>query len=551
MSAPAAQIPAAKAPPPDTPAFPEDLQELVNLGYKLLHESKFQQALAFANEGIRRAPEVAICYSLAANAYLRIGEFRKATRHAFEASIRIKDRKLPAATIIGISQTLNLVGETHLSYETLSHIDENDPQNVGQLVPLGRQYSALEDQHSALRLFDKAEALGVDDPISNHMRGIVRSFTGPEKLAIEYCKKAIAAAPDYAFGTWSLSQHDQKEGAEERIANLHRMLARENLPVGDATYLHHALFREYDRRDETDLAWLHLARQAELRRSTYNYYDKARQDRIYQQIIDATSGDFMARAVPNPIPDQPIFILGMPRTGTTLLERILGNHPDVHTCGELNDFRAQVQWAADHRFGNGLDEKVGEIIRTINYPVVGQRYLQKTHWLHRGKPVFVDKHPNNFVWAGLILRAIPHARILNLRRHPMDSCFSNLKELFNADVYPYSNRLDELGAYYRNHWKLHHHWHAIAPGRILDVRYEDLVTRPDETAQRVLDYCGLRRVEGVTDILANKKPTTTASALQVRKPIHKKNVGGWKRYKRQLEPLRQQLKDLIELYEKG
>jgi hypothetical protein len=246
----------------------------------------------------------------------------------------------------------------------------------------------------------------------------------------------------------------------------------------------------------------------------------------------------------------PIFVVGMPRTGTTLLERILGNHPQIKTCGELNDFRQQMQWANNQRLSLTLDPAIGDFVARLDPTVVGNRYLIKTQWVAERDGLYVDKHPMNFQWCGPILKAIPHAKIIHLRRHPMDSCFSNLKELFAHQYYPYSYALDELATHYRNYARLMRHWHAIAPGRILDVRYEDLVTQPDIETRRVQAYLGLPEVDGVTDILANKKVTTTASTLQVRQPIHTRNVGGWQRYAAGMAPVQALLADLIADYER-
>jgi hypothetical protein len=157
----------------------------------------------------------------------------------------------------------------------------------------------------------------------------------------------------------------------------------------------------------------------------------------------------------------------------------------------------------------------------------------------------------NFFSCGPILKSMPHAKIIHLRRHPMDACFSNLKELFAKGYYNYSYSLDELANHYRNYDRLMRHWHAIAPGRILDVRYEDLVSQPEEEARRVQEYLGLPSVEGVTDILANKTITTTASTLQLRQPIHRRNIGGWRRYETGLAPLREALAPQVAAYEAG
>jgi hypothetical protein len=232
-----------------------------------------------------------------------------------------------------------------------------------------------------------------------------------------------------------------------------------------------------------------------------------------------------------------------------LLERILGNHPDIETCGELNDLRQQIQWVNNLRLNLTMTPELGPYVARLDADLLGHRYLAKTRYHAKGKAFYSDKHPLNMLWCGPILKALPHAKIIHLRRNPMDSCFSNLKELFAPQYYPYSYALDELGAHYRNYDRLMRHCHAIAPGRILDVRYEDLVTHPDREARRVQEYLGLPHVDGVTDILANKKVTTTASTLQLRQPIHTRNVGGWTRYAHGLRPLQAQLRDLIHAYE--
>ena len=221
---------------------------------------------------------------------------------------------------------------------------------------------------------------------------------------------------------------------------------------------------------------------AQARRSVTEH-DAAQETAAYDALIAATPAGFLDACADVPRDATPIFVVGMPRTGTTLLERILGNHPQIKTCGELNDFRQQMQWVNNRRLTLTLDEDIGEYVARLDPTLLGGRYLAKTAWRAEGSAFYVDKHPMNFQWCGAILKALPHAKIIHLRRHPLDSCFSNLKELFAHKYYPYSYALDELATHYRNYARLMRHWHAIAPGRILDVRYEDLVSQPDVEAQ--------------------------------------------------------------------
>ncbi|HMB43755.1 MAG TPA: sulfotransferase, partial [Luteimonas sp.] len=378
--------------------------------------------------------------------------------------------------------------------------------------------------------------------------GIVLSFTGPIDQAVAACEESVAKAPGYGHAHWSAAQFARKDGARERVERMHAALQLEGLSNEDITYLHYGLFKELDTLDDTDAAWESLMAGAQARRSVTEH-DGARETAAFDALIAAMPRSYLDECADVPSDVTPIFVVGMPRTGTTLLERILGNHPQIETCGELNDFRQQMQWANNRRLTLTLGADIGEFVAGVDANVVGQRYLAKTQCLTKGKAFYSDKHPLNMVWCGPIMKALPHAKIIHLRRNPMDSCFSNLKELFAPQYYPYSYALDELGVHYRNYNRLMQHCHAIAPGRILDVRYEDLVMHPEREARRVQDYLGVPAVEGVTDILANKKVTTTASTLQLRQPIHTRNIGGWTRYARGLAPLAAQLQDLIGVYE--
>jgi hypothetical protein len=281
----------------------------------------------------------------------------------------------------------------------------------------------------------------------------------------------------YGHAHWSAAQFGRKDGGLSRIERMRAALQEDGLSNEDITYLHFGLFKELDTLDDTDAAWDALVSGARARRSVTNH-DASRETAAFDALIAATPASYLEQVADVPRDATPIFVVGMPRTGTTLLERILGNHPQIETCGELNDFRQQMQWANNRRTSLTLDVDVGPFVAGLDANVLGKRYLAKTKWLTRGKAFYSDKHPLNMLWCGPILKALPHAKIIHLRRNPMDSCFSNLKELFAPEYYPYSYALDELAAHYRNYNRLMQHWHAIAPGRILDVRYEDLVMHP-------------------------------------------------------------------------
>ncbi len=441
------------------------------------------------------------------------------------------------------------VGEHQLAHAVLGFIDREHPESADAMLDVGRLYSVLEDQEQALLCIRLARAAGRNGAFIDHMEGIVLSFLGPIDKAVAACEASVAKSPAYGHAHWSCAQFGRKDGARERIARMRAALELPEIENDDVTYLHYGLFKELDTLGDTEAAWESLMAGAQARRSVTEH-DAAKETAAYDALIAATPAGFLDACAEVPADAAtPIFVVGMPRTGTTLLERILGNHPQIQTCGELNDFRQQMQWVNNRRMTLTLDEDIGEYVARLDPAVLGHRYLTKTAWVTEGKGLYVDKHPMNFQWCGAILKAMPHAKIINLRRHPLDSCFSNLKELFAHKYYPYSYALDELATHYRNYARLMRHWHAIAPGRILDVRYEDLVSQPDVEAKRVQAYLGLPEVEGVTDILANKSVTTTASTLQLRQPIHTRNVGGWRRYAAGMAPVGALLADLVRDYE--
>lgn len=481
--------------------------------------------------------------------YLEAGQPRRATRSAFVASLHARGR--PWGDVLAISRSLLNVGEVHLARSVLKFINPELPQNHAGLIELGRQHSTLEENEKALQCFLKARELGTDSALLHQMLGIVYSFLGPVEKAAEHCDRAVTLAPGYGHAHWSRAQlvkSGKQDGGHERIERMRKALVEvKDLPLESATFIQYALFREHDALDETDAAWTAISEGARLRRSQLKF-DTKHEDMVFDRLIAANKAPVPETNPEVPTERTPIFIVGMPRTGTTILERIIGNHPDVTTCGELNDFRMQMQWVGRMRMPVHLDGRIGAMLERMDYTLLGRRFLEKTHWLTGDKKFYSDKHPNNFLYVGMMLRAMPHARVINLRKSPMDACFSNLKELFAPGYYPYSYTLPELAHHYRNYTRLMQHWHAIAPGRILDVRYEDLVGEPEVQAKRIQKFLGLSAVKGTTDITANKKVSTTASTLQIRQPLHTRWVGAWKKYEQQLAPMEVLLKDLIETY---
>jgi hypothetical protein len=232
--------------------------------------------------------------------------------------------------------------------------------------------------------------------------------------------------------------------------------------------------------------------------------------------------------------------MGLPRSGTTLVDRILSSHSAVQSLGEINDLAyaviGQVYGAMD---ADAAPPERTELVRRsalIDHAVLGDNYLRRVAGYARNRPRFIDKTPWNFLYLGLIALALPGARIVHVRRNPLDSCFALYKTLFR-DGSPYSYDLHDLARYYLAYDKLMAHWRSVLPGRFLDLDYEHVVRSQQPATRELLDWCGLPFEPQCLEFHSNPAPAATASAAQVREPLHARSIGIWRNYAAQLVPL--------------
>ncbi|MES2049635.1 MAG: sulfotransferase [Pseudomonadota bacterium] len=318
----------------------------------------------------------------------------------------------------------------------------------------------------------------------------------------------------------------------QHIAELSQKL--DQLPVANAgeVPLCFALAKEYEDLGEAKKSFAYLQRGANRRRSMLAYsveQDVAAMARI-QQVFTA---EVLAKAPP-PVASEPsFFILGLPRSGTTLVDRILSSHSKVSSLGEINYFAyGLMQLAA----GSGGKLEMIQRSAQIDMAKLGQIYRAGITAYGNPAAHLINKTPQNYLYLGLIRMALPGAKIIHLRRHPLDSCYAMYKTLFRMG-YPFSYSLDDLGQYYLAYHRLMQHWREVMPGQFLDLDYETLVDQQENTTRTMLEFCALEWEEGCLDFHKNTSPAATASAAQVRQPVYRSSLQRWREYAEELAPL--------------
>lgn len=519
------------------------------------HESELQRARAFESTGdlaSARAVYLAILDADGDQLFVRMrlsaleqvtGHYRLSLEHTLKAADSVRKNR-DWKQLSAVARRLLSFDEYAAVHDLIMGADWTDADVLANSAILSQQLWLTDHFPEALRLIDVATARVRPSHVLSYSRANALRYCGRMDEATAEYERCIELAPDYAYAHWSLAYHQPASPPGARIDRIKRAQARTPGPAIEQAYLSYALFKEFDEAGDTGSAWTALQTGARIKRQSIRY-DSAREQEGYSAMRQLVTSDFVKGRGAEPLAGQraPIFIVGLPRSGTTVLERILGNHSLVASAGELNDFTSALCWHADRFPGNALDATSIGRMRQIDFAQAGKTYLARTQYKAPGGEYMIDKNPLNFFNAGYICRALPMARIICVNRAPMDSCLSNLKELFSGEAYGYSYDLVELADHYRRFRALGEHWREVMPDQTHFVDYEDLVSDPSGASKRVMEFCGLPFEPDCIDITRNQAPVSTASSSQVRQPINTKGVNAWSRYSAQLEPFRERIQE--------
>lgn len=406
--------------------------------------------------------------------------------------------------------------------------------SIPLLLAFAAQLSYLNLPERAMPFLDEARRADPDYPPTLLSRAQVLTYLGRFEEAHADLDRCERRAPGLAKLYWLRSNLPGRRASDGAIATMEGMLRRSDLRPDDAAMVGFALHNELDRHGRHEQAWHALQAGCRAKRAVVSY--QARE-------TEALFGELRA-SLPTGRDDQggsdsatvPIFITGMHRSGTTLLEQMLSAHPEVHATGELYDFTSALRDATDHHCRGVLDRVIVARANTVDLARVGATYLKGVRWRIEGRRFFTDKLPSNFLNIGYIARALPNARILHMVRDPRETCFSNLRELF-SDANPYSYEMTELAHYYRQYSALMEHWRRSLPGRVLDVDYARLVREPEPVVRDVCAFVGLDFDPAMLDPRSSRRAVATASAVEVRQGIRARDVPKWKPYEAWLQPL--------------
>ena len=408
--------------------------------------------------------------------------------------------------------------------------------NPNAYMLLGATYAAAGRYTNAIEAYRLSLRLLPDNPKS--MSGLAHNLktVGQQDEAIEIYRKNIEKNPLFTESYWSLANLKTFRFTDEDVENMEQLLLHPDIPEEAQVHLYNALGLEQESRLNFDKAFEYFSECNSIRRGS-QYYDPVETESLHDQIIEVFDQQFVTQQRTDIKFDvAPIFIIGLPRSGSTLLEQILASHSQVEGTHELTDLSRVVQEIPDILNLHAYFPKSLRKASQDGFGALGQKYLNRTSKYRSGCPFFTDKNPNNFIYAGLIHLMLPNAVIIDARRHPLDSCLGSFKQLF-AKGQTFSYELTEIADYYLQYDRLMAHWNEVLPGRVLDVRYEEVVNDLETQVRRILQHCGLPFEEQCLHFHETDRAVKTASSEQVRKPIYSSSVNLWRNYEQHLEPL--------------
>jgi len=488
----------------------------------------FEQALAILPGDPDLLLQLSYMQSLA-------GHYRLAHRYALQAAKGHARQPEVVKELLARLRTFNEIPTMSACIERLLPMSGIP---IPLLINIAAQLTYAGQPERAIAFLDEAARGDPDYPPTLLSRAHVLIYLGRFEAAGADLSRVLKRAPHLAQGYWLQSQVRRQGQGDNHVEQIAAQLQVPQRTAQDQALLGFALHKELDDLGRHDEAWRALVSGCVSKRAAVRY--DAEQNTCMFDGLRRFTPRVSAAHDASSHSNAPVFIVGMHRSGTTLLEQLLDGHSEVAGQGELYDFTSAMRYATDHHCAGVMDARIVERAMDVDFGQVGQRYLAGVAWRLKGERFFVDKLPSNFLNAGFICEALPRAKILHMVRDPMETCFSNLRELF-SDANSYSYDQLELADFFNQYRGLMAHWHERYPGRILDVDYARLTREPEHELRRVCDFMGIAFERSMLQLQDRTRGIVTASAVQVRGGIQAQDTPKWRAYEKHLQPLRRGL----------
>ena len=517
-------------------ALPRELLAVTNH----LHEGRFLRAEEIARHYLRTSPRDVEGMRLLAQIGIKLGilddaEFLLESAREFEPdNIQVR---------LDYIDVLRRRQKFERSLEVAEALSARDPEN-----PIFQSHLAIERMQAgdfdwAFELFDAILAKLPGDPATLTSKGHALKTTGAQDEAIASYRAATNAKPDHGDAWYALANLKTYRFADGEIATMRGQVTRTDLAFMDRVHLSFALGKALEDCGEHEESFRHYEQGNDLKRAQTRYSAASMSAELARQKEHCSADLFAKQADAGHPAADPIFILGLPRAGSTLLEQILASHSQIDGTLELPNILALAHRLRGRKAGQSQYPEKLQDLAAQQLAAFGEQFIKDTRIHRKGAPFFIDKMPNNFRHIGLIHLILPNAKIIDARRAPLDCCFSGFKQLF-AEGQEFTYGLTEIGQYYSDYVDLMTHWDEVLPGKVLRVQHEDVLDDLERQTRRMLDFLGLPFEDACLSFHKTERAVRTASSEQVRQPINRSGQGAWEPYEPWLGPLKAALGNL-------
>ena len=543
------------------------LKKEVNYAVKLLTNGQINEALKIVEALIKKSPNVPLLYNIRGVCYQTIRELGNAIDDFSQATI-LKSDYAEAYCNLGVTyqEKGDLVSAVN-AYKNAIDNDNNYPtahNNLGKIFlasgeidssikhlecaitlksdfadahnNLGSAFLRINKLNDAIKSYKKAIALKPDFAVANNNLGIAYLRTGDPKLASKFFENAITITPGYATAHHNLSGVKVYKEKDKQVSLIESLLIENNLSQKERIYLNFALAKAYEDLGNHEELFKHLNEGNRIRKKemSNSIADSEEHNELIKLFFNSNNIKLTYR---DSLPIRPIFIVGMPRSGTSLVEQIISSHHEVYGAGEVNNFHNIIMPIIEK---HAVNENYN--LKNDEFALIRKQYSNSLERFYANEKVITDKWILNFKTIGFILSAFPESKIVHLKRDARATCWSIYKHYFSDEGNRWAYDYQDLARFYKSYVGLMDYWHNLFPGKIYDISYEDLTSDQEKETRNLLRYCDLDWDENCLNFYTNTRAVKTASAVQVRNKMYQGSSDVWRKYSEHLKPLLDALK---------